>query len=225
MKFNDIIKKSFVNNFMASDISTSDICVIIGVTLMLAIYIFVLYRIMNRKNFYNKNFNISLVALAVIIAAIIISIQSSIVVSLGMVGALSIVRFRTAVKEPLDLVYLFWAIAIGIICGVGLFEVAIIASVIISVVVFGLDIIPISKVPVIMVVQSNSIKIEKELIEIVQKYSKYHKIKSRNIAKLGGVNLIIELRIKNAENLLCDVYQIEGIEHVSIIDHNGETAF
>lgn len=224
MNFSDIIKKSFINSFSANDISTGDVCVILGVTLILAIYIFVLYRIMNRKNFYNKNFNISLVALAVITSAIIISIQSSIVVSLGMVGALSIVRFRTAVKDPLDLVYLFWAIAIGIICGVGLFEVAIVSSLVISVIVFGLDMIPISKVPVIMVVQSKSITIEKELIEKIRSCTKYYKVKSRNISK-GELNLIVEIRTKDADNLLQNVYQIEGMEHVSIIDHNGETAF
>ena len=155
MNFSDVFKKSFVNSFSVSSVSTTQIAVVIGITLVLAMYMFFIYRVMNRKNFYNKNFNISLVALALITASIIISIQSSIVVSLGMVGALSIVRFRTAVKDPLDLVFLFWSLAIGIICGVGLFEVAIIFALVITVVLFFLDWLPVSKTPMILVIQGS----------------------------------------------------------------------
>lgn len=224
MKFGDIIKKSVLNSFTTTDISTSQIVGILAITLIIALYIFFIYRVLNRKNFYNKNFNISLVALALITATIIIAIQSSIVVSLGMVGALSIVRFRTAVKDPLDLVFLFWALSVGIICGVGLFEVAIISSIIVTAIVFGLDWLPISKVPVLLVIQADSKNVEKEILNVVGGCTKYFKVKSRNISK-GRFNMVVEIRAKKEEDLFGKVSDIAGIEHVSMIDHNGETAF
>ena len=116
MSIKDVLKKSFVSSINMAELSVSEILVVLGVTLLLSLYIFFIYRIFTRKTFYNKSFNISLAATALITAAVIITIQSSIVVSLGMVGALSIVRFRTAVKDPLDLVFMFWSLAVGIIC-------------------------------------------------------------------------------------------------------------
>ena len=224
MKFGDIIKKSVLNSFTTTDITTTQIAIVLMITLVISLYIFFIYRILNRKNFYNKNFNISLVALALITATIIIAIQSSIVVSLGMVGALSIVRFRTAVKDPLDLVFLFWSLSVGIICGVGLFEVAILSSIVVTVIVFGLDWLPISKVPVLLVVQAEGKKVESEIIDKLTECTKYYKVKSRNLSK-GKFNLIVEIRVKNEKNVFDKLTDIEGIEHVSMIDHNGETAF
>lgn len=224
MSFNDVLKKSFLNSFVATGVDRVDVCLAMGMTLVIAIYIFFIYRFMNRKNFYNKNFNISLVALAMITTSIIISIQSSVVVSLGMVGALSIVRFRTAVKDPLDLVYLFWTLSVGIICGVGLFEVAIIFAVVVTIVLCALDNIPIAKSPVILVVQGNRRNLEKEILECVKKCTKNYKVKSRNISK-EQLNLIVEVRVQDGEALLQGVYDVEGVEYASVIDHNGETAF
>ena len=121
MTFMDIFKTSFLQGYSASNLSAKSILVITIITALIAAYIFATYRFINRKSFYNKSFNSSLFALAIITAAIILTIQSNIVVSLGMVCALSIVRFRTAVKDPMDLVFLFWAIAVGIMCGAGCF--------------------------------------------------------------------------------------------------------
>ena len=95
--------------FSQTNISTSQIVMTLGVTCIVALYIFAVYRLITRKTFYNKNFNISLAALALITAVVILTVQANIVISLGMVGALSIVRFRTAIKDPMDLVFLFWS--------------------------------------------------------------------------------------------------------------------
>ena len=94
MSIKDVLKKSFVSSISMAELSVSELLMVLGVTLLLALYIFFIYRIFTRKNFYNKSFNISLAATALITAAVIITIQSSIVISLGMVGALSIVRFK-----------------------------------------------------------------------------------------------------------------------------------
>lgn len=224
MSIQDAFKKSFLTNFNTTDISTQDIVVTLFITLVLALYIFFIYRITSRKNFYNKSFNISLTALALITAAIIITIQSSIVVSLGMVGALSIVRFRTAVKDPLDLVFLFWSIAVGIICGAGFYNIAAIVSIVITITVFALDMIPIAKVPMILVVRAIHGDVQKQILEVVQEESKYYKVKSRNITK-SQLNMIVELRTKKESELLDKIYNIEGVEYVSLLDHDGEVTY
>ena len=117
MSFRDIFKKSFLEGFASTVITTSTVVVALGIACALALYIFFVYRIVTRKTFYSKNFNISLAGVTVITTALILTMQSSVVLSLGMVGALSIVRFRTAIKDPMDLMFLFWSISVGIICG------------------------------------------------------------------------------------------------------------
>ena len=117
MSFKDVFKKSFLEGFTRYDATPENILIVFAISSFFALYIFFAYRILTRRTFYSKSFNISLPALVLITAGIILTIQSSVVVSLGMVGALSIVRFRTAVKDPMDLVFLFWAISTGIICG------------------------------------------------------------------------------------------------------------
>lgn len=224
MSIQDTFKKSFLTNFNAADISTSDIVITLLVTLLLALYLFFIYRIISRKNFYNKNFNISLAALALITAAIIITIQSSIVVSLGMVGALSIVRFRTAVKDPLDLVFLFWAIAIGIICGVGLYHVAAVVSIMVTIVIFALDMIPVAKVPMILVVRTAYTDMQEDILSVVAEASKYYKVKSRNMTG-NQLNMIIELRTKDEIKLMDNIWNLEGVEYASLLDHDGEVTY
>lgn len=224
MSIQDAFKKSFLTNFNTADISTQDIVITLMITLVFALYIFFIYRIISRKNFYNKSFNISLAALAMITASIIITIQSSIVVSLGMVGALSIVRFRTAVKDSLDLVFLFWSIAVGIICGTGFYNIAAIASITITIMVFVLDMIPVAKVPMILVVRAVSGEMQNEILDVVAGETKYYKVKSRNINK-NQLNMIIELRTKKESELLEKICTMEGVEYASLLDHDGEVTF
>lgn len=224
MNFSDVLKKSFIRNFTTTDIGTMDVVVVMLVTLLISLYIFWLYRVITRKNFYNKNFNVSLTAIALITAAIIITIQSSIVVSLGMVGALSIVRFRTAVKDPLNLVFMFWAISVGIICGAGLYSVAIIASAVITVAIYALNLLPIVKPPAILVVECAAKDTENDITRVVSQYSNYYKVKSRSISQ-DKLNMVIEMRIKDGGGLLQEINSIENVEYVSILDHDGEVTF
>lgn len=224
MSFNDVLKKSFVNRFNAADFSFSEIAVIFGITLLFALYIFWIYRIYARKSFYNKSFNIALASVALITAAVIITIQSSIVVSLGMVGALSIVRFRTAVKDPLDLVFMFWALAVGIICGVGLFNVAGILSVVVTAMIFVLDQLPIVQAPMILMVQTENCDIEEEIGSIVSEYTKYYKIKSRNVTS-ERTSIVMELRVREGGVLVRKLSSLDGVFYVSMIDHDGEVTY
>ena len=221
---NNIFKKSFIEGFGSTSLSTYEISVAILITCVLALYVFVVYRVMTKKTFYSKSFNISLAAISIITAGIILTVQSSIVVSLGMVGALSIVRFRTAIKDPMDLIFLFWAIAIGIICGAGLAQVAVIVSLAVTFMVLILDKLPIAKAPMILVVNSSDINGEKLIMEEISKYAKHTNIKSRNLTD-DGLNMIIELRCDKYSELVTSVKSIQIVRSVSLLAHDGEVTF
>ena len=221
MNFSDVFKKSFVEGF-SSDLSTASIIVILLVTACIALYIFIVYRLASQKTFYSKSFNISLVALAMITAGIILAIQSSVVISLGMVGALSIVRFRTAIKNPMDLVYLFWSISVGIVCGAGLFEVAVIVSLFVTVAIVALELFPAVQEQKLLVVSASGPELEEELLGLVKDYSTKFKIKSRNLTA-NSMDIIIQLKIKEKEaELVKGIKQIEGVNSVALILHEGD---
>ncbi|MBQ8184304.1 MAG: DUF4956 domain-containing protein [Lachnospiraceae bacterium] len=224
MSFQDVFKKSFLEGFTGMDISAGRILATMVVTCALACYIFIIYRVMTRKSFYSKGFNVSLAALAVITAAIILAMQSNLVISLGMVGALSIIRFRTAIKDPMDLVFLFWSISIGIICGAGLYEVALITSVVVTVLILVLENLPTSKAPMMLVVNLTDAEAEEELLEQVKQYSKHFKVKSRNISN-GAMDMVIEMRLKKEAELVKSVAKLPKVQAVSLISHDGEVTF
>jgi hypothetical protein len=224
MGFQDVFKKSFLEGFTSMDITTGKIAATLFVTAILALYIFAIYRLVTRKVFYSKNFNISLVAMALITAAIILAMQSNLVISLGMVGALSIVRFRTAIKDPMDLVFLFWSISIGIICGAGLYEIALVTSVALTVFILVLDMLPVAKAPMMLVVNSSVMEGENAVLEVVKKYTRSYKVKSRNLSK-GRLDLVLELRVKDESGLVSEVAAMEGMISASLIAHDGEVTF
>lgn len=224
MGFKDVFKKSFLEGFNGMDITTAKIVATLFVTALLALYIFAIYRLVTRKVFYSKNFNIALAALSLITAAIILAMQSNLVISLGMVGALSIVRFRTAIKDPMDLVFLFWSISIGIICGAGLYEVALVTSVAVTVFILVLDMIPVSRAPMMLVVNSSKMDDEQTVLDVVGKYAKSYKVKSRNLSK-GRLDLVIELKVKEESALVSEVAALDGMLSASMISHDGEVTF
>ena len=225
MGFRDILKKSFLESYNLTDITTTDIVVAVFMACVLGLYIFVVYRIVTRKAFYSKSFSISLVALAMITTAVILTIQSSVVVSLGMVGALSIVRFRTAIKDPMDLIFLFWSISVGIICGVGLFELAVLISVSVSLVIVMLELLPVVRLPMLLIINTSDKAGEKAILENVRKYTKNYKVKSRNITD-RGLDMIVELRVKkDCESLIQEVQALNGVISASLLLHEGEAIY
>lgn len=224
MNFQDIFKKTFLEGFTSVDINIYTAAAAMLVTCVLAAYIFFVYRVLTKKTFYSKSFNISLAGIALVTAGVILTIQSSIVVSLGMVGALSIVRFRTAVKDPMDLMFLFWSIAVGIICGVGLAEIAVILCVILTVVIVLLNCIPVAKAPMILAVNASALNAEADVLAVVKKYAKHPTVKSRNMTK-AALDLIIELRTAEGSALVQDVMELPGVESASLMSHDGEVTF
>ncbi len=222
--FADIFKKSFLQNFNSTDISMTKILLTLLVAAAIGLYIFAIYRVVTRKTFYSKTFNIALVALAVITSAIILSMQSSLVISLGMVGALSIIRFRTAIKDPMDLVFLFWSISVGIICGAGLIEIAVITSILVTIAIIALDMIPTSKAAMMLVVNADALEAEEEIMAAVAELVKNSKVKSRNFSK-GHLDMIVEVHVKEEAKLVKKVAAIASVTSVSLISHDGEVTF
>lgn len=224
MSFGDIFKKSFLEGFSSVEITTMTIVVVLAIASALAAYIFLTYRVMTRKTFYSKSFNLSLVGMTIITATLILVMQSNIVLSLGMVGALSIVRFRTAIKEPTDLVFLFWAISVGIVCGAGLAQAAVILCVVLTAVLFALDKYPVVKAPMILVVNSNDLDAEQRITEKVEKYDKHFRVKSRNMTEYT-LDLVIELRTSEGGLLVRDVKDVSGVTSVALVAHDGEATY
>ena len=225
MNFSDIFKNSFISMFSQTNLSTSQIVMTLGLTCIIALYIFAVYRLITRKTFYNKNFNISLAALTLITAIVILTVQANIVISLGMVGALSIVRFRTAIKDPMDLVFLFWSISVGISCGAGMVEIAIIGSLLLTIIIFLLDRIPVAKAANILVVNaSGEAALMNEINNIVKANSKYFKVKSRNLSD-SALDVVIELWGSDDEELISNLKAIDKVHSVSIMAHDGEVTF
>ncbi len=224
MSFQDIFRKSFLEGWVSTEIGVTAAIVTMLVTGFLSLYIFFFYRIVTKKTFYNKSFNISLTGVSIITAAIILTIQSSIVISLGMVGALSIIRFRTAIKDPMDLMFLFWAISIGIICGAGLAEIAVILSIVLTIGLLILDRLPIARAPMILVVNAADLNAEQAIMNTLSSFCKYPRVKSRNMTP-AALDLTIELRTDRGSELVHDVMALNGINAVSLLSHDGEVTF
>ena len=221
MGFKDVFKKSFLEGFTSMDITTVKIAATLIVTALLALYIFAIYRLVTRKVFYSKNFNISLAVMSLITSAIILAMQSNLVISLGMVGALSIVRFRTAIKDPMDLIFLFWSISIGIICGAEMYKIGMIMSLVLTIGLFLLELTPVGKASVLLVVNAKDAQAEAGIMQIVGQYAKRPAVKSRNLSK-DGMDLIIEIKTAQENKLLAELLAAQNVYGASLMAHDGE---
>ena len=224
MNFSDIFKRSFLEGFSSMDLSLSSIVLMVGVTCLFSAYIFFTYRAVTRKTFYDKNMDISLAVIPVIVCSIVLAIQSSLVISLGMVGALSIVRFRTAIKNPLDLVFLFWAISVGIICGAGIPGLSLLLSVVVTLGIVAINLCPAAKAPVLLLVNASSPSVKQDIIPIVSKYAHSHTVKTQTV-ETDKLSMIIELRIRKDNNLIEELSAIPSVTRASLIHHDGEVSF
>ena len=220
MSFNDAIKKSVLEGFSYADLSTTKIMTTLIITFAIALYIFFVYKMVTKSAFYFKSFNISMAIISVVTAGIILAMQSSIVISLGMVGALSIVRFRTAIKDPMDLLFLFWSIGTGIICGAGLYKIAIILAVLVTIGILILNMLPVRISPYLLIINADSKEIEDSVLELVKSNGAY-KMKSKNITA-KGMDMILEVKTKNDKELIDQLSELKGITSVSLLAHDGE---
>ena len=220
----EMIERIMFEGYASMSIRMTDVFSCLLITVLIALYIFIVYRFVNRNAFYNAGFHLSLLVIAVITAAIILTIQTSIVVSLGMVGALSIVRFRTAIKDPMDLAFLFWTISVGIICGAGYALIAIVASLVITVLIAFVRILPVGKGQEILIVNSTEYDDEIAIMEAVKKHCSLHIVKARNLTK-DHIDLAIEIRTSNGAELVRELMTIGKVTSASIVAHEGEVTF
>ena len=221
MSFKDIITSNLTNGFSGADITVAEIITTLGITFLIALYLFAVYRFITKNAFYSKEYNIAMVAMAIVTAGIILAMQSSLVISLGMVGALSIVRFRTAIKEPIDLLFLFWSIGTGIICGAGLYKVAIILAVCVTIAIAILRIIPERRSEKMLFVGHNGSITTNDIIKATEGVGRIVSVKSVNTSSTG-TNMAFEVRVTDSDAMIKAVKNLEGIDTVSLVAHDGE---
>lgn len=217
--FNNIIKSSFMDSFDMGGITSEVIIISLGIALILALYLFLVYFLLARKNFYNVSFNMSLVGMTIITAAIVLTIQSNLVLSLGMVGALSIVRYRSAVKDPMDLFFLFWGIANGIMSGARQYLLAVLVSLVLTVILVVLSHFPVAKAPYVLVINA-SVAVKDQINEIISNSCKYSKLRANHMAD-GKIRMIVEIKVQDNDALLTKLSSIEGVS-ASILTYEGD---
>ena len=220
--FTDIIKNSFLEE--TADFSIAAASVSLLSALFIGLFIFFIYKKTYAGVMYSKPFNTSLVLLSVLTTFVILAVTSNVVLSLGMVGALSIVRFRTAIKEPLDLVFLFWSISVGIILGAGLYSLAFLGSVFITVILLVLTGKVDSSAPYILMLQLENENAELQATEIIKNRFGKIIVKSKSITD-GQPELICEVKVKNNEtSFMNELSAIEGVLNATLVSYNGNQA-
>ena len=223
MSVKDVIKSSVYQSLGGgTQLSFYAIIFTLLAAALIGIYIFTVYKLSSKSAFYSKDINVTIAGMPIIVAAIMIAMQSNLIVSLGMVGALSIVRFRSAVKNPLDLLYLFWAVSAGIICGVGLEALALALCIVLTVLILLLEIVPNSKASSVLILRTTLEAVDGEHIKkILKTYGKTVKEKSR-VCRGQETEFIFELNTSKEEELIKELKKLEGLQQVSFLSHDGE---
>lgn len=220
MSFQDIFKSSFLEN--VTEFSLLDTCIGLAVALLVGLFIFMIYKKTLTGVLYSDGFALTLVGLSLVTTLVIMAVTSNVVLSLGMVGALSIVRFRTAIKEPVEIVFPFWSLAVGIVIGAGMIPLAIIGSAIIGVILLLFANRKIRKQPYILVVSCKDEAAEQRITEILAKAVEYYTVKSKTV-NAAGIEFTAELRTKDAETAFVNrITELEGVGNATLVSYNGE---
>lgn len=220
MSFNDIFKSSFLENVTA--VSLLDMFLTILLSFGIGLFIFLIYKKTYRGVMYSASFGTTLVALTMITSVVILAVTSNVVLSLGMVGALSIVRFRTAIKEPLDIAFLFWSIGAGIVLAAGMIPLAVISSVIIGIVLLVFVNKKSYSHPYMVVLSCCDHESETSAAEFLNKNVIKSVVKSKSAVK-GAVELNIEVRLKDDNtDFVSTLSEMQGVNSAVIVSYNGE---
>lgn len=221
MTFNDIFKSSFLKNINA--VSALDMVLALTLAFGLGLFIFYIYKRTYAGVMYSTSFGVTLIALTMITTLVILAVTSNIVLSLGMVGALSIVRFRTAIKEPLDIAFLFWAIADGIVLAAGLIPLAVFGSVLIGIILLAFSSRKDVSKPFIVVLNCDSQKSEDAALTLLDVRTERCSVKSKT-ARKGQVELTIEIRLKEDGNtdFIDELVAVQGVQSAVLVSYNGD---
>ncbi|WP_284641345.1 DUF4956 domain-containing protein [Paenibacillus silviterrae] len=221
VNFQDLFKKSVLHLEAFRNVSYLDIVLGLGASFAIGMFIFYIYRKTFRGVVYSYNYNLTFVLMTLITTLIIMTISTNIILSLGMVGALSIVRFRTAVKDPLDVIYMFWAVAAGIATGAKMYPIAIIGSLVIGLTIVWLSRKKMREQPYLLIIRYTdeaSISLKMRLRKV-----DYH-LKSKTVRK-DFTELTIELRLKDENTAFVnEISHIDGVQDVSLINYTGDYA-
>lgn len=220
MTFSEIFKNNFLEQM--SEFSLVDSMIALIAAFLLGLLIYTLYKRTFKGIMYSESFNLSLILLTLLTTFIILAVTSNVVLSLGMVGALSIVRFRTAIKDPLDLVYLFWAIGGGIVVGAGMIPLALIGSIFIALILWIKSTVSIKNQPYLIIIHSNEEKAEVKAQSILFNRSNKIRLKSKTINK-QETELIYEIQLNNQDNaFINEIASINGITNIQCVSYNGD---
>lgn len=220
MTFQDLFKSSFLENI--TSFSPLDMAIAMGLAFIIGLFVFLVYKKTYTGVMYSAGFGISLVAMTLITTLVILAVTSNIILSLGMVGALSIVRFRTAIKEPTDIAFLFWAIAAGIVLGAGLLPLAILGSLFIGVILIVLVNKKSVDSPYILVISSEGEMQEDEILRKITESVKKHSVKSKIITD-AGMEFTLEVRLKESSTKFVGAIKaIPGVRSAALVSYNGD---
>ncbi len=220
MGFNDIFKSSFLENVNA--VSILDMGIALALAFCLGLFIFMVYKKTFNGVMYSSSFGVTLIALTMITTVVILAVTSNVVLSLGMVGALSIVRFRTAIKEPLDIAFLFWSIAVGIVLAAGMIPLAVIGSVIIGVILLVFVNHKSHVHPYILVLECDCQESENKAKELLAPYVERYVVKSKT-ATAGKVELNLEVRLKEDNtDFVTALSRVSGVRSAVLVSYNGD---
>ncbi|MCQ2462937.1 MAG: DUF4956 domain-containing protein [Clostridia bacterium] len=220
MTFNDIFKSSFLEN--VTSVSILDMAIALALSFGLGVFIFFVYKKTYRGVMYSSGFGVTLIALTMITTLVILAVTSNVVLSLGMVGALSIVRFRTAIKEPLDIAFLFWAIAAGNVLAAGMIPLAVRGRVILGAVLLVFVNKKSHCVPYMLVVQCDGYESEKAAAAFLEKAVKRCTVKSKS-ASQGCIELNMDVRLKDENtDFINGLSGMNGIKSAVLVSYNGD---
>jgi len=223
MTFNDIFKSSFLSK--VSGFSLVDSLLGLVAAFLIGMFIYHVYKRTFGGVMYSRPFNITLVALTMLTTFVILAVTSDVVLSLGMVGALSIVRFRTAIKDPMDLAFLFWAIGAGIVIGAGLIPLAVIGSVAIGLLLLGFAGKAVTDLPYLLVINCSDAAAEDNVIAAVSSRLQPYRLKSKTVSAANGIELVLEVRMKDGQSsLINNIGALAGVTNAVLVSYNGEYA-
>lgn len=220
MNLNDIFKSSFLENI--TSVSILDMLVALALSFGIGMFIFLVYKKTYTGVMYSSSFGVTLIALSMITTTVILAVTSNVVLSLGMVGALSIVRFRTAIKEPLDIAFLFWSIAVGIVLAAGMIPLAVIGSIVIGVILLVFVNKKAHCNPYMIMVNCENHDAETQVKEFLEKETTRCVVKSKTAQK-GMIELNMEIRLKNDNTDFVNALSaMNGVSSAVLVSYNGE---
>ncbi|MBN1040543.1 DUF4956 domain-containing protein [Clostridium botulinum] len=219
--FSDIFKSSFAEKL--TQVSFLDMFIALALAFVIGLFIMQVYKKTFKGVMYSESFAISLLALSLITTLIILAVTSNVVLSLGMVGALSIVRFRSAIKEPIDIAFLFWSISVGIVIGAGLILLAILGSIFIGIVMILFVNKKTSNNPYILVINCEDDDSENTALKMLSKNVDKYNVKSKTISPVNGIEMTVEIGLKKkSTDFVNSISKLKGISNVVLVSYNGD---